>query len=103
MMIILLSTEKASVHFSVLFIEYLCLAILWLVLIVWLYFHIRRIGIIQGVSNVLLDLELNHVFGKKVLFESVRKFSEFNLCVENIDFFVDIYKIRKALSEDPYA
>jgi len=101
-MIITIIMEEGITHFYGLLVEYLCWSVSLLILIIWLYFYIGKFSVLKIKSKVLEDFELYHVLRKKTSFERFRTHAQLSLCIENLEFFVDIYTIRKTLAVDPY-
>jgi len=93
-------TGKVVTGFSS-FVKFLCWTLaLWL-FIIWLYFHIRRFAVTQ-IDDGLQEFELYHVLRNKESFDHFRTFLQNNFCAENLEFFLDIYTLRKTLAVDPY-
>jgi len=93
--------EKVVTCYFNLFVKFLCWTLaLWL-FIIWLYFHIRRFAVTQ-IDDGLQEFELHHVLRNKESFDHFRTFLQNNFCAENLEFFLDIYTLRKTLAVDPY-
>lgn len=102
LMLMTITSGELTNQFWGVLVRYFCWAVTVWLLIVWLYFYIQRFAISQIENSHLQDFKLHHVFRKENTFDRFREFSKLSLCAENVEFFVDIYTIRKNLTKDPW-
>jgi len=99
--------RSATDHYWGVIARCLCWGLTIWLLIIWLYFHIRRYSVdrlrkSQLGTKVTENFELHHVFREEEVFDNFRNYTKICLCAESFEFILDIYTIRRTIPEDPY-